>query len=79
MHNLAIVLEHAMGCGPREALEVVARRIEARLIDFEELRRRVATARAEDGVATSAATSGRRSTARSWPGSPVRQVERGAD
>jgi len=46
MHNLAIVLEHAMGCGPREALEVVAKRIEARLIDFEELRRRVATAAA---------------------------------
>jgi hypothetical protein len=41
VHNLVIVLQHATGCDERKALEMVAQRIEARVADFEELRRRV--------------------------------------
>jgi hypothetical protein len=41
VHNLAFVLERATGCGPRAALEMVARRIVERLEDFRDLKRRI--------------------------------------
>lgn len=44
VHNLAIVLEHATGCAPREALDMVARRIAARLRDFDLLQEEIAAA-----------------------------------
>jgi hypothetical protein len=44
LHNLAFVLEQATGCAPRTALEMVARRIEDRLGEFRDLRRRILAA-----------------------------------
>ena len=41
MHNLVIVLEKATGSDERKALEMVAARIDARVADFGELRRRI--------------------------------------
>ena len=51
VHNLVIVLQHATGCDERKALEMVAQRIEARVSDFEELRRRI-VARHEGALAS---------------------------
>ncbi len=41
VHNLVIVLENAAGCDERAAVDMAARRVEARVADFGELRRRV--------------------------------------
>jgi terpene synthase-like protein len=41
VHNFAIVLESAIGCGQREAIDMVGRCIEARVSRFGEMRRRL--------------------------------------
>ena len=50
VHNLAIVLERATGCDTRTALRMVAQRIETRVTDFWELRRRIGAASFADGA-----------------------------